>query len=355
MQSIKVVVVGDGAVGKTTFLFSFAMDCVPSEYVPTTFDNYSAQYELEGRSIALGLWDTAGQSDFAKMRPISYKQTDVYLVFFSVVNPTSFENVRDHWIHEVREHSPNVPFFLIGTQVDQREEKSVIKALSDRKEKPITEKEAKKLAKDVGAVDYIEISAKDKSTYGDLWEEVLRYTINEFKSQKRPGKHCWSIHCHSEITSMNKVQCQGKCKLSYCKDCIEIWDDGFKGCPQCVMYERKARAAKGKPDPVVKKRRIPPAERALKELEKEAARLEKARKKALKELAKQGKTVNEHGDIVDRTENDPKIEDLDTSSDDADDDKEEKEEKKDSPAPEKKDAAPTASATSPSIAKSPKK
>jgi len=336
MQSIKVVVVGDGAVGKTTFLFSFAMDCVPSEYVPTTFDNYSAQYELEGRPISLGLWDTAGQSDFAKMRPISYKATDVYLVFFSVVNPTSFENVKDHWIHEVREHSPDVPFFLIGTQVDQREEKTVLKTLNDRKEKPISEKEARKLAKDIGAVNYIEISAKEKSTYGDLWEEVLRYTINEYKSQKKPGKQCWSINCHSEITTMTKVQCGGRCKLLYCKDCMEFWEDGFKGCPQCVMYEKKSRQDKGKKLSDVKKRRIPPAERAMKELEKEAARLAKQRKAALKELAKQGKTVNEHGEIVDRTENDPKIEDLDTSSDD---EKEEKDEKKDddkSKAPAKK-------------------
>jgi small GTP-binding protein len=331
--------VGDGAVGKTTFLFSFAMDCVPSEYVPTTFDNYSATYTLEGREIALGLWDTAGQSDFAKLRPISYKMTDVYLVFFSVVNPTSFENVKEHWIHEVKQYSPDVPFFLIGTQIDQRDDKAVIKALGDKKEKPITEKEGKKLSKDLGAVDYIEISAKDKTTYGDLWEEVLRYTINEFKSQKKPGKHCWSIHCPLEITTLTRVTCQGKCKLTYCKDCIEIWDDGWKGCPQCVMYEKKLRHDKGKKVPEVKKRRVSPAERAMKELEKEAARLDKAKKKALKDLAKQGKTVNENGEIVDRTENDPKIEDLEdvsTSSDEKKDEKDEKADKEKTPETKKK-------------------
>ena len=66
-----------------------------------------------------------------------------------------------------------------------------------------------------------------------LWEEVLRYTINEHKSQKKPGKVCWSIHCHQKLTGNNKVQCQGRCRLLYCEDCIESWVDGFKGCPQC--------------------------------------------------------------------------------------------------------------------------
>eukprot|EP01128_Nolandella_sp_AFSM9_P006465 TRINITY_DN3331_c0_g1_i3.p1 TRINITY_DN3331_c0_g1~~TRINITY_DN3331_c0_g1_i3.p1 ORF type:complete len:297 (-),score=69.29 TRINITY_DN3331_c0_g1_i3:58-948(-) len=293
MQSVKVVVVGDGATGKTTFLFTFALGCLPTDYVPTTFDNYSGVYNLEGREISLGLWDTAGQSDFKALRPVSYSQSDCYLVFYSVVNPTSYENVKEQWIHEVRQYSPDVPIFLIGTQCDRRGDKDILETLSSRNEKPLTMKDGKKMAKDIGAAAYIEISAKDTSTYGDLWETVLRYTINEHKSQKKHGKNCWSIQCPAKITPINRVTCQGRCKLYYCEDCMEYWGDGRKLCPQCVMYAQTELEEQGKAQPDVKKKRLPPSARAAIELEKEAKKLEKLKKKYEKEFAKQGKTIEE--------------------------------------------------------------
>ena len=61
---------------------------------------------MDGRPISLGLWDTAGQDDYDRLRPLSYPDTDVFLICFSIVNPNSFANVADKWSPEISHHAP---------------------------------------------------------------------------------------------------------------------------------------------------------------------------------------------------------------------------------------------------------
>ncbi|CAF0824202.1 unnamed protein product [Brachionus calyciflorus] len=173
MQTIKCVVVGDGAVGKTCLLISYTTNKFPSEYVPTVFDNYAVTVMIGGEPYTLGLFDTAGQEDYDRLRPLSYPQTDVFLVCFSVVNPSSYENVKEKWVPEILHHCQNTPFLLVGTQIDLREESVTIDKLAKNKLKPITSDQGDKLARELKAVKYVECSALTQKGLKNVFDEAI--------------------------------------------------------------------------------------------------------------------------------------------------------------------------------------
>lgn len=120
----------------------------------------------------LGLFDTAGQEDYDRLRPLSYPQTDVFLVCFSVTSPASFENVREKWLPEVRHHCPGVPCLIVGTQTDLRDDPSVRDKLSKQKMQPVQKSDGERMAKELGAVKYVECSALTQYKLKEVFDEV---------------------------------------------------------------------------------------------------------------------------------------------------------------------------------------
>jgi cell division control protein 42 len=173
MQTLKCVVVGDGAVGKTCLLISYTTNKFPAEYVPTVFDNYAVTVMIGGDPYTLGLFDTAGQEDYDRLRPLSYPQTDVFLVCFSVVNPASFDNVKEKWVPEIMHHCAKTPFLLVGTQMDLRDDQITIERLSRNKQKAISFEQGEKLAKELKAVKYVECSALTQRGLKNVFDEAI--------------------------------------------------------------------------------------------------------------------------------------------------------------------------------------
>jgi len=185
VQNIKCVVVGDGAVGKTCLLISYTTNAFPGEYIPTVFDNYSANVMVDGKPVNLGLWDTAGQEDYDRLRPLSYPQTDVFIIAFSIISPQSYENVKSKWYPEIQHHAPNVPIILVGTKSDLRNDSSMIQTLAAKGLHMVTHEEAVGRQKEISAISYLECSALTQEGLKTVFDEAIRAALHKPKQKKR--------------------------------------------------------------------------------------------------------------------------------------------------------------------------
>ncbi|RUS83699.1 hypothetical protein EGW08_008547 [Elysia chlorotica] len=189
MESIKVVVVGDGAVGKSCLLIAYTTNSFPQEYVPTVFDNYSANVMVDGKPYNLGLWDTAGQEDYDRLRPLSYPQTDVFLICFSASNPDSLANVTSKWIPEIRHHCPDVPVMLVACKTGLQCEVS-----SGSRKRCLAPEEGQAVAKEVKAA-YAETSALLQENLGSCFERAIELAmINRRMMKKNKSKSRFSFY-----------------------------------------------------------------------------------------------------------------------------------------------------------------
>jgi len=191
LQNIKCVVVGDGAVGKTSLLISYTENRFPKDYVPTVFDNFTTAVEVDGRMINYALWDTAGQEEYARLRCLSYPETDVFLLCFSVISPSSFDNIKSKWYPEISHHCPEAKKIVVGTKIDLRNNKETMDNL--REEKLPTADMGKQLSDSIGAKAYMECSALTQEGLKEVFEEAIRAVIGPTSddgksSKKKKGK-----------------------------------------------------------------------------------------------------------------------------------------------------------------------
>lgn len=93
---------------------------------------------VDDEPYTLGLFDTSGLDNFDRLRPLSYPQTDVFLVCFSVVEPKSLENVREKWVPEIVHHCKRTTFLLVGTKIDLIEDTEIVEKLARNGQRPIS-------------------------------------------------------------------------------------------------------------------------------------------------------------------------------------------------------------------------
>jgi len=141
------------------------------------FDNYVAEIKLDEKPVQLALWDTAGQEEYERLRPMSYAHSHVILIAFALDTPDSLENVTTKWIEEVRELcGPTIPVILVGCKADLRPNIEH----PDTPDNPcpwVTREMGERAAQTIGARAYKECSALKIEGVDDVFEAATRASM----------------------------------------------------------------------------------------------------------------------------------------------------------------------------------
>lgn len=168
--NFKILLLGDAAVGKTSLVQRFVHGKFQQEYLLTIgMEPYSKYETVESHELCYTLFDIAGSQQFTRLRSMFYKGAKGSLVVFDLTRRETFNDI-GKWISDAKKGSPDQKFILVGNKND----------LDDDRE--ISEKEAKKKAKDLGCIQYIETSAKTgenvAGAFNKLGEELLQKEMN---------------------------------------------------------------------------------------------------------------------------------------------------------------------------------
>ncbi|KAK9477108.1 small GTPase superfamily [Lipomyces japonicus] len=198
--SRKIVILGDGACGKTSLLNVFTRGYFPQVYEPTVFENYVHDIFIDGTAVQLSLWDTAGQEEFDRLRSLSYSDTHTIMLCFSIDSRDSLENVQTKWVGEIADHCEGVKLVLVALKCDLRgsasEEDGVSSPagataaaatggntaggvnLSGAKKSFIAYDEGLAVAQKIGALRYLECSAKKNRGVNECFTEAARCALS---------------------------------------------------------------------------------------------------------------------------------------------------------------------------------
>ncbi|MFV2014953.1 MAG: Rab family GTPase [Candidatus Heimdallarchaeota archaeon] len=167
--TFKILLLGDGAVGKTALVHRFVHNKFQKAYLMTIgMEPYSRYETIDGTKICYSLWDIAGQDRFKVMRGMFFRGAMGSLVTFDLTRRESFNNA-SNWIKEAKEESPDQIFILVGNKND----------LEDLRE--ISTEEGRAKATELGAIDYIETSALTGTNVAEAFKKIGKTLIDKRK------------------------------------------------------------------------------------------------------------------------------------------------------------------------------
>lgn len=182
-RTIKIVLLGDNAVGKTCLLLQlcYKSNTISRKHLESFSSTYQANIIVEGKVYQLELWDTECKDANDNIRPSAYTDTDVFCLCFSVTDVESFRHVENKWYQEIKKHSPKTPIILVGTKTDLREAEEKKKGNDAKNPSFVSHQMGKKMKKKLGAMKYLECSALTQSGYVEVFTEAVKACIENAK------------------------------------------------------------------------------------------------------------------------------------------------------------------------------
>ncbi|KAL8943919.1 MAG: hypothetical protein Q9211_000803 [Gyalolechia sp. 1 TL-2023] len=197
------------------------------KYVPTVFENYITHttHQPTSKTVELALWDTAGQEEYDRLRPLSYPETDLIFVCFAIDCPNSLENVMDkvcfrsrrasagtertsgadhlQWYPEVLHFCPTTPLILVGLKSDLRTNRVCIDLLKTQGLTPVTPEQGQRVARQMGAI-YVECSSKEMKGVEEVFELAVNTAVGqEITVKQQQNFKAKTIDSSKSLQTMN--------------------------------------------------------------------------------------------------------------------------------------------------------
>jgi len=187
VKNVKITVVGSGGVGKTSLILVYANEEFPTTHEATIFDSKSVLRQFENETVSVDIHDTAGQEDYANLRPLGYPGTSVFILCFAINNRNSFEKIARQWVPEIVRFDFDAKIILIGTKSDLKSPDEVASSSDE-----VTWEEGQTLAKKLKLKGgYWECSSKTNSNVKTVFDNALKLAFNKRidKGRKNPRVH----------------------------------------------------------------------------------------------------------------------------------------------------------------------
>ena len=187
---LKILVVGDPGIGKTTLLHAIMENRFVAEVSILGGNSKNIAMSPDGKVIRYELWETVGHDEYDTLRRHNYRNTDVFLVCFSTVDPKSFESVSEKFISEIIHHCPETPFLLVGTQLDLKEDRATVDRLASKNQAPISSDVGLEIAKQVGASKYLECSSLTMEGVKTVIDQAIVEALKRDETSEKKMKTC---------------------------------------------------------------------------------------------------------------------------------------------------------------------
>ncbi|KAF8888155.1 P-loop containing nucleoside triphosphate hydrolase protein, partial [Gymnopilus junonius] len=143
------------------------------------WDHYTVERSISDIAVTLEIFHCPGLPEYDRLRPLSYPQTDVFLLCFSIMNPESYESVRTKWYPEVIHHGRSTAkILLVGTKLDLRDNPETLQRLADRQMAPVSYAQGIAMSKDIGVSKYCECSAFTRQGLDNVFQEAVLAVID---------------------------------------------------------------------------------------------------------------------------------------------------------------------------------